>query len=291
MTIDRPILIVGCGRSGTTLLYQILCGHPDLAWFSTYTSRWPNLPQLAALSRAYPILRGRRIAPRGLPLPSEGYPIWDLLRPPELRQTQQPLTEDDVAMGEQDRIRIAISRHLRYQGGRRFINKNTRNIRRLRYLNALLPEALFVHITRDPRATAASLLKVPWWRDLPVWCFGGMTPRQWVSAGNPEEAMAAEVWRQELEIALAHKQFIPTSRYLQLRYEDLTADPEATLRQVLDFIALDWSPRFEQFFQSFDVRDSNVKFGTQLTKAQIRVIERITRPLAASLGYEVPSSD
>jgi len=32
--VKKPIFIIGVPRSGTTLLYQVLCHHPDLAWLS-----------------------------------------------------------------------------------------------------------------------------------------------------------------------------------------------------------------------------------------------------------------
>src|SRR5262245_41989498 len=46
--IDRPIFVIGTGRSGTTLFFQMLGFHPDLAWFSTYGNylykrNWPAL--------------------------------------------------------------------------------------------------------------------------------------------------------------------------------------------------------------------------------------------------------
>ena len=39
--LKPPLFIVGCGRSGTTIVYELLCEHPDLAWFSNYAERWP----------------------------------------------------------------------------------------------------------------------------------------------------------------------------------------------------------------------------------------------------------
>lgn len=289
IVIDRPLFVVGCGRSGTTLLYQMLCTHPDLAWFSTYTTRWPRVPQMAAASRLYPVLRRRGVERRGLPLPSEGYRLWDSIRPPAVRELNTPLTENDVAVGERDRAEALVMRHLRYQGKRRFINKNTRNVRRIRYVNGLFPDAHFIHILRDPRATTASLLNVQWWPDLPIWCFENRTPREWVAQGQPEETMAAEVWRQEVETALEHKRAIPSARYLELRYEDLISQRELVLTRILEFVGLQWSPGFRQALESFPIRNSNVKYQNQLSPSQILEIERVTGPVAASLGYDVPA--
>jgi len=38
--IDRPIFIIGCPRSGTTVFYNLMSRHPDLAFL---VSRYPDL--------------------------------------------------------------------------------------------------------------------------------------------------------------------------------------------------------------------------------------------------------
>ncbi len=75
--VEAPIFVVGCGRSGTTLLYEILAVHRSLAWFSNYTNRWPRLPALAGLSKFYPFARQHRLAFKMVPQPSEGHGVWD----------------------------------------------------------------------------------------------------------------------------------------------------------------------------------------------------------------------
>jgi hypothetical protein len=44
MPIDRPIFIVGCHRSGTTILYEVIARHPDLVFFTNASSLLPDLP-------------------------------------------------------------------------------------------------------------------------------------------------------------------------------------------------------------------------------------------------------
>ena len=51
MKIKKPIFIIGSGRSGTTILYRLLCLHPDLCWFSNYSNRFPYLPVLSSIQR------------------------------------------------------------------------------------------------------------------------------------------------------------------------------------------------------------------------------------------------
>ena len=40
MKIQKPIFIIGSGRSGTTIFYNLLATHPELCWFSNYTDRF-----------------------------------------------------------------------------------------------------------------------------------------------------------------------------------------------------------------------------------------------------------
>ena len=49
--IDRPIFIIGVGRSGTTILYNLLSIHPELCWFSRYSDMLPRNNYIALLHR------------------------------------------------------------------------------------------------------------------------------------------------------------------------------------------------------------------------------------------------
>ena len=40
--IDRPVFVIGTGRSGTTLFHEPMAYHPQLAWFSNWSRRYPQ---------------------------------------------------------------------------------------------------------------------------------------------------------------------------------------------------------------------------------------------------------
>ena len=281
MTTDNDarnhVFIVGCGRSGTTALYELLSSHRGVAWFSNYTNKWPRLPQLAVLSL---LARARlgRLAPR----PVEGYRIFHACRTTD---NFRPLTETDISDEEQRCLRLIVRRHLQYQRATTFINKNTRNSRRIRYLNGIFPDARFIHVVRDPAATVASLLHVPWWPDLELWSHGATTPRAWSESGRDVTVLAAEFWVHEVGRILADKEHVQASRYLEVRYEDLTQDPLPTIERVLDFCDLVWTTDFRSFFRTFPLVNQNSKVATRLDREQIRAIERATSKLASSFGY------
>src|SRR6266511_4315156 len=131
-----PLFIVGAPRSGTSLLYKLLCLHPRAAWISNWGRRAPGQPALAMLNRLAPRLRrrlrrrrcarapGRRAAP-----PPGGHPALVGRRPAGLQADPQqpahpparrgvparPLREPDP--GRPRRRLLAVARRL--VGGRR----------------------------------------------------------------------------------------------------------------------------------------------------------------------------
>lgn len=76
--ISNAIIIHGPGRSGTTLLSNILSLHPELGWISGYIGYFPQQPFLSVLNRIQDIKaiesfsRGRKKYPR----PGETYKFW-----------------------------------------------------------------------------------------------------------------------------------------------------------------------------------------------------------------------
>jgi hypothetical protein len=283
--VDRPLFIVGCGRSGTTLVYDLLSGHPDLGWFSTYTDHWPAVPQLAAVSRLHPLLHRHGWLRRGTPRPSEGYRLWDhfLALDPLLRDG--PLDATDSTPEQRGRMSRVIRAHLRYQGRARFINKNTRNARRVAHVSALFPDARFIHVIRNPHATVSSLLQVAFWPDLRLYWRGGRTTADLVAAGARSEELAAELWCNDVDSARRDGALLGPERYLEVRYELLLRDPHLELSRILDFAGLRWKPGFERFVGEFSIATDADARAPRLTPEQLLVIDRVTAPVATPLGY------
>jgi hypothetical protein len=220
-----------------------------------------------------------------MPVPSEAYEIWDNCKPVVDSPYDPPLTRGDVGARDRDCILRTISIHMAMQGGSRFIDKNTRNTRRIEYLNAIFPDALFIHIVRDPRAAAASLLKVHWWPEMKVWCQEGVSPGEWSADGKDQAILAAILWREENRYILDRVGLLG-DRYYRVHYEDLVSDPPRVLDSILKQCDLNKNDRFDRFVARYSIRDMNYKYKNSLDDAQQNQIMNLAKPIIERLGYE-----
>lgn len=106
-------------------------------------------------------------------------------------------------------------------GKPRWGDKTPRYLAHMLQIQAVLPEARFVHLIRDGRDVALSFIGQPF--------------------GPDSVAGAAQWWRKRISGGRALAPLV--EHYLETRYEDLILDPETTLRRVCDFLDLGWDPR------------------------------------------------
>jgi hypothetical protein len=217
-------------------------------------------------------------------LPSEAYNVWDSCKAVENSPSDLPLSAADLSEQEAECIRQMMGNAVHYMGRTRFLDKNTRNSRRIEYLIAVFPDALFIHMIRDPRAVVSSFLKVDWWPDLQIWSQNNVTPKQWEKEGRDPAELAAGLWCAESEYILDRIDMLK-DRYLQVFYEDLVSEPDSEIRRILDFVGLEWQYNFERFFNSVSIRkENNLKFRRYLSKTQIKVVGDMAAPIMNRLG-------
>ncbi len=51
--MKKPVFIIGCPRSGTTMLLDILSSHEDFAWISQFVNKLPSKIYLGYIQRLY----------------------------------------------------------------------------------------------------------------------------------------------------------------------------------------------------------------------------------------------
>lgn len=255
--LGPPIFIVGCPRSGTGILQQLLRLHPDVAWITPVTNRvfaWNKYffeqPRTAFLLETLVQHMPSFMVPRpyrgpfdgslrikGMPETSEGHAIWDCycrLDP------HHYLTEEDLLPEATRYFRNMTAWHCNYFGRSRFLCKTPRNALRIRYLKAIYPDAHFIHLVRDGRAVAVSILKrrrlfrgeETWW---------GLKPPGWQDTlMRPPIVQCGWTWKTCCAIASRDAAAIlDPAHYHVLKYEHLASDPAGTLQHLL--AALDLS--------------------------------------------------
>jgi hypothetical protein len=101
-----------------------------------------------------------------------------------------------------------------------WVDHTPTNFRRASTLIEMFPEARFIHLVRDGRAVAASLMKLDW---------------------GPNNAFdAAQYWMARCGPGLAAESRFGRDRVLRVRYEDLVSQTEPTLRRVASFADLEY---------------------------------------------------
>src|SRR5581483_6739317 len=155
--VSAPVFVLGYYRSGTTLMLNLLQGHPDVAALPG-ESRHFNVLRHLPLDEVHDAWIRRLVSPDGQP------PFWALGRPWEdgddgyARFTRRLLAYA-AADPDDDLLGIAAAALADAQGrpARLWAEKTPRNELLVDDILSVYPKARFVHVVRDPRATVASI--------------------------------------------------------------------------------------------------------------------------------------
>ncbi|HET7203586.1 MAG TPA: sulfotransferase [Steroidobacteraceae bacterium] len=287
--------LVGAGRSGTTLLYKLLCLHPQVAYISNYENRLGWFPEglaTGAVSRrldaklhawfnrggnAYFI--DRPWLKKLFPTPNEGESVF---RASGVPLFPQPGDLPDRATAE--RLRKRFERMRTRAHAAVFLSKRTANNRRIPYLSAIFPAARYVHLVRDGREVTQSLSTVEWWDGHTVW-WDGRTPVEMERSGESRLAICARNWVRELEELRAQLQAVPAGHLLELRFEELLREPIAQLERVVRFLGLEFTPQYRAAIASLQLRPVRARWGSEWDDRQLECVLREARPMLRQLGY------
>lgn len=288
------VFILGPARSGTSLLYRLLCLHPQVSFTTNWNSRFPNVPAVASLQRAtrasrslrgrwfqsdgnaYVYGRKRPLSERLIPAPVEGEPVFAAAGITE--EATMSRSDAGHVLGER------IASIARYAGGTHFINKRVANNRRVGILHDALPGARFVTTVRDGRAVALSLSKVDWWPQSTVW-WAGVTPSEWqVRGGDPWE-LCAENWVREVEVIEQGLASVPTDLQHSTTYEELVSDPIGVLTRIANEIGLAADPSWLDEVSTIGLPNQNERWRAELTGPAMRTVEATQGLTLRRLGY------
>ena len=287
--IEQPIFVVGAGRSGSSLFHQMFTEHPRVAWMSELCDRHPDrLGRHRALLRAVefpvvgPLLKRHWES-------AECYGFWNYF----YRGFSQPCRD----LGADDATPQAIANMRRAVTGLvtprrpRLLVKVT-GWPRVGFLQAAFPDARFIHVYRDGRAVANSLLQVDFWRGWQgpeQWRWGPLSDdlrREWEAHDRSFVALAGIQWKILMRAAEAAKRAIPSDNFMDVRYEEFARHPVDKFREVIDFCRLDWNAGFERALSRYAVESANYKWQQDLDESQQALLLAVLGEDMRRYGYD-----
>lgn len=280
--LERPIVLVGAARSGTTIVAEVLAAHPNIAFWNEPRYVWRH---------------GKHAA----------------------RDDVRTRVEATAPVAQH--IRDRFEKFLRKSARPRFMEKTPSNCFRVGFVHEVFPDALFLHLRRDGRDAAASALRrwcsapddqaiarrmrgfeipitaLPYYlpdivreivfrrlRPARGYLWGPRYPgiHEDLASGRDVAEICARQWVESERAATTELAAIPANQRFTFRYEDFIRDPTARLREILDFSALSFAPEVKTALgQVRRVERTGTAPGA--TPAQLSKIEAICLPAMIEL--------
>jgi hypothetical protein len=214
--------VVGATRSGTTLLRLMLDAHPEIA----IPSETHFIPELISAREKH-----GASSEQMLELLTSHRRWGDFtIEADELAArwaTLDPLTGPAA-------VRAFFELYADKQGnhGARWGDKTPGYVKSMREIQVYLPEARFIHLIRDGRDVALSVLKQTW--------------------GPQSIEAAAEKWRSRVTRGRSQAPYL--GFYMEVKFEDLVLHTERELRRICEFIELPFDERMLGYHETAEQR-------------------------------------
>jgi hypothetical protein len=286
-----PVFIIGNPRSGTTLLRLMVTSHPAIVvppecgfaiWWRQKYSDWSTTSALDR--RADEFVRDL--------LSSKKIETWNLAPKSVLNEIRHAKPANYAGL-----VSLIYSVYAREHKPEftRWGDKNNFHVHHVNDLLALFPDAQFLHIVRDGRDVACS--------------YRGLGRKEMQSAYAPrlatDIAAIATEWTNNVERVRAAFASMPKRHGMELRYEDLVTDSEATLRKLCAFLGEEYHPQMleyhilnqrdalepKEFLQwknkTLEAPDKSAlgKFREELVPGEIAAFEKIAAGTLKSFHY------
>ena len=272
-----PLFILGTERSGSNLVRLLLNSHSRIAV--------PHPPHVvryfAPLEPLYGDLTNnanfRRLVHDILRLLGVHIYQWEVpIDPAEVARTASPRNAFGVYVALQEQYRA-------HAGKARWGCKSTFMIDHVGEILERFPNARLVFLVRDPRDVAVSSRKSVF------------------STFHPY--FTAKLWKEQQDTGIAWLERLPATSMHLLRYEQLVAEPEASVRSLCAFLGEAFEPGMLRFFETDEARKSASlseswgntgrpmsqasveQFKLGLTHRERLLVESIAREPMEHLGY------
>jgi hypothetical protein len=272
--MKRPVFVVGCPRSGTTLLYSMLVAAGGFAFYRKETYFYdlaPRFPRLGS-ARARQAFLDRFLAGYLGKVP--GLDVVPIAR--------QAIDQSRTIIEFLPRLMSAITREQRME---RWIEGTPVHLIYMNTITRSVPDAIFVHVIRDGRDCALSADRQGWAPALPF-------------DESRRVGVAALLWEWMVKVGRRFGRTHPRA-YMEVRFEQLIADPHAALDAVGQFIDHDLDADRIAANPVHALKNPNTSFREERTGGEfnpigrwksadaddIRLCESLTGPFLEELGY------
>lgn len=215
MAIKTLAFLVGCPRSGTTLLQSLIATHSRIASFpETQFFHYLLLREKKRRLLTFMFVASR-LRPR-----LETFFRDELCRPELIdKLPQTPFSIVYTQKFFQILKELAIE-----QGGTVLLEKTPDHIYTIQYIEKFLPKAKFIHLVRNGADVIASLYEVT-----------HKYPKPWGGARSID--MCIDNWLVAIQTT---KKYVNKPNHLIVRYEKLVQDPQEVLENICKFLQIEF---------------------------------------------------
>ncbi len=250
---------MGCHRSGTNLLYDMLLSSGGFAIYRGYLPIYKiMIPKYGSMAK-----RASREKIVSVWLRSKGFRRTGLGA-----ECFSPRIENECRTGG-DFIRVVLDSVARQQNAQRWAFYDPDNVLHFHRVKRDIPNALFVHIIRDGRDIALSLKKM-----------GGFAPLPWDRSETESLVATALYWKWMVHHGQQASKLFPAD-YIEVHYEDLITNPRETLQRLGGFIDHDLDYDRVQQAGLGSLSKTNSSFREEAAKEKINPLGRWKERLSA----------
>lgn len=287
--LEKPIIIFGTGRSGTTVISEIIFQHEDLAWHSNYQELFPKFAPINYMRRVFDnrfwriigmnTQNNRSFSNYMLFRPIERYDFWAAVTGNRIDFSRGFLLNEKATPEEQEHIRTFFAKIVKYQKRKRLAIKIT-GPARIEYLMSVFPDAQFVNINRDPIAIIRSWMEIYWNEQITnqLWWNGAYTEDELKKAeglSSNKFLFAAFQYKKLMETTQQETEKMHPDIYTT-SYEEFVKEPDAFTKTLMDFLHLKPSKLVDKFIKKLSIANRNERKAasenteiTEETKQQI----------------------
>jgi hypothetical protein len=226
--LNPYVFIVGCPRSGTTLLQRMVDAHPAIAVA-------PETHWIARSVKAGLVPDGTVTPALTEALAADGR----LVRLGIGRDDLEALVASEAELSYAALVTAVFDRYGQQRGKALVGDKTPGYVRSISELHGLFPEARFVHLIRDGRDVCLSLMN---WKRGPYFL-------NWFVTSSDPVSTSALWWESDVRAGREAGSELQPQLYHEVRYEPLIDRPEEVCAGVCRFLGLDYDPLMVRFHE------------------------------------------